>query len=259
MKKYFFTLFAVMIALSLFFGSCAHKTVVETQRTTAAHTTAFEEKASFYDDLAKGDISVEIETTRGTAKYRITGDKDLLPAKAYKKIESVVSSRYERIYSKYGASYTVPVITVNIQLGYSKNTPCYAVGTQIYVNPNWFGEKDSGYDSLISAMAATTQTYQGEVPDWIKTGIQNCIRAEFATDYAKDDDWELPGSYSGHSYEEGGVYAAAFLKWVDGQVEGNFVYNLHRALQKGNFSSSYWKNETEMTLAQLWTLYRKAA
>ena len=61
----------------------------------------------------------------------------------------------------------------------------------------------------------------------------------------------------GHSYKEGGIYAAAFLKWASKRTETDLVYRLNKTLQDGSFDKSFWKNETGMSLEQLWSLYQK--
>ncbi len=255
MKKYFISLFCVVLVLAVFLGGCGGNGTVIQQETQ--RTTSFEEKVSYYDELIKGDIEVEVETENIKRDFIVEGDESLLPGDTYDKLEHILSNYYQRIFNKYGDSYTRPQITVTIDIGYVRNDANYTVGKNIFLNPNWFADHPDDYDSILCAIAGTTQNYAAQdIPEWIESGIRNYIRDEFSTVYASKK-WKLPVSYDGHSYTEGGIYAAAFLKWAGERTEVDLVYRLHKALQTDTFDRSFWKNETGMTLDQLWSLYQK--
>ena len=76
-----------MFALAVFLGGCGGSDFVgqtETQRITG-----FDEKASYYDALAKGDIEVEVETTSLSHDVAFEGEKKLLPNGAADKLEYI--------------------------------------------------------------------------------------------------------------------------------------------------------------------------
>lgn len=254
MKKYFVSLFCTVLALAVFLGGCGGNGFV--RQTETQRVTGFDEKASYYDALAKGDIEVEVETTSLSNDVAFEGEKKLLPNGAADKLEYILANCYPDIFNKYGDSFSRPKITVTIDPGYSRNDANYTVDRTIFLNPNWFFDHPDDYDSILCAIAGTMQAYDEDAPEWIESGIRNYIRDEFSTMYA-DEKWSLPSAYDGHSYKEGGIYAAAFLKWASKQTETDLVYRLNRALQDGTFDNSFWKNETGMSLEQLWSLYKK--
>ncbi len=250
MKKYFLALAATVLAVSVLLGGCGRGGQAQSEETT----TSFKELASYYDELAKGDIEVEVATTTIDKSYSFVGSRELLSGAVYEKLEYLVSNYYSRIYSKYGDSITRPTITVYIDTGYNRNDACYAIEKSIYLNPTWFENNPDDVESILSAIMGTIQSYDSDVPEWIETGIQSYVRAEFKSLYASKT-WSIPSVYKGNSYEEGGIYAASFLRWINSQVEVDLIYRLHKMAQSGTYDESFWKTETGMSLGQLWSLY----
>lgn len=252
MKKSLVSVAALLSAVTLLFTGCAGNKPNGGEPET---TTSFKELASYYDELAKGDIAVEIETTENKNKYyEFSGDPNLLPEGVFDKLENIVRSRYTTMYNRYGKGFTCPKITLVIDVNYTAESACHASDKTIYINPNWFVDHPDDCDALLSAIAKTMQEYSGTYPDWIKSSIQAYLRSEYKTQYA-DKNWELPGSYTGKSYEEGGIYGAAFLKWIDAKNEQDIIYRLNKVLLDGSYKESFWTDETGLTFGQLWSLY----
>lgn len=253
MKKYVFAVIALALAVSFTLAGCGGNN----QQQEPVKTTSFEELRSYYDELAKGEIKQEVATTEPRSKlYTFEGDENLLPPGVYDKLEDIVYRTYSRLYSKYGATYNAPKITIYIDAAYSGNDANYTSGTKIYLNPNWFVDNPDDYDSIITALMATIQTYNASAPGWLKSSISAYVRDEFRSSYA-DKKWFVATSYEGVSYEEGDVHGAAFLKWINSLTETDFIYRLNRALQDGTYKEDFWKNETGLTFGQLWESFQK--
>lgn len=256
MKKTFLSLALVLAVVSTLFTGCGSSDGSDTMQET---TTSFNELASYYDELAKGDIGVEVETTAISKYFEFTGDANLLPVGVYDILNDIANRRYTSIYSKYGKEFTCPKITFVIDSGYSADSPCYAVERTVYINPNWFTDNPKDYDSLLCAIFQTMQEYASDIdiPEWIESSLRCCIRDEYKTNYA-DEKWGLPTAYDGNSYEKGDIYGAAFLVWIDKGVERDLVYRLNKALLEGTYNESFWENETGLTFGQLWSQYKSA-
>ncbi|MBR4049025.1 MAG: hypothetical protein IKK09_00865 [Clostridia bacterium] len=254
MKKPIFAVCALALAVSCTFAGCGGN---NNQRQEPVSTTSFEELRSYYDELAKGEIKQEIATTEARSKYySFEGDENLLPPGVYDKLEDIVYKTYSRIYGKYGTEYTTPKITIYIDAAYSGKGANYTSGKKIYINPNWFVDNPDDYDSIISALMGTVQSYNASAPDWLKSSIKAYVRDQFRSSYA-DKNWFVTTSYEGVSYEEGDVHGAAFLKWINSTTDTDFVYRLNRALQDGSYKEEFWKDETGLTLGQLWASFQK--
>lgn len=243
---------ALIVAVSVLFAGCGGS---KDNKDNLETTTSFDELASYYDELAKGDIAVEVATTENNSKYyEFSGDKNLLPKGFFEKLEKIVKDRYTVMYSKYGKEFVCPKITLVIDIGYVAESACHANGRTIYINPNWFVENPDDCDELLSAMFKTMQEYRGKYPSWIASSLRAYARLEYKTEFANKE-WYIPGSYSGHSYEEGDVYGASFLRWIDAQHEKDLIYRLNKSLLEGTYDEAFWENETGLTFGQLWSLY----
>ncbi len=255
MNRKIILLSALTVAISSVMAGCGNQ-APDTDETKA--TTSFDELASYYDDLAKGEIAVEIETTSDVSQYyEFTGDKNLFPDGVFAKLEHLVKTKYENMYSKYGISYNCPKITLIIDAGYIADSPCHANEKNIYINPNWFADHSEDCDALLSTIFQTMQEYQSDYPEWIASSIAACVREEYGSDNPESK-WKIPYSYEGKSYEEGDVYGASFLKWINSNLEKDFIYRLNKTLQNGAYNESFWETETGHTFGQLWTMYKEA-
>lgn len=256
MKRTLAAVSALLILFSLSFVGCTggkNKPENKTEETT----TTFNERASYYDELAKGDIAVEVETTADDNTYfEFSGDINLFPEGIYKTIRNIVNNRYTSMYSKYGKNYRCPKITLVIDISYVADTPCHANGKTVYINPNWFADHPDDCDSILSALFQSMQDYSGTYPEWLESSLSAYARYEFATQYASKT-WEIPQSYAGKSYEEGDVYGASFLRWIELEFDNAFISRLNKALINGSYEESFWQAETGLTFGQLWAKYKE--
>lgn len=255
MKRAICAFAALVLVLGVLLTGCG-KGGGQLEGSTEPRTTTFEEKRSYYDQLAKGEIEVEIETTavKG-AYYSFVGDTALLPDDVLHALNGKVRGVYERIYSAYGPSFNIPKVTISVESGYTRSDSNYAVGTTVYVNPGWFAENPKKVSEIIYGLVQTMQTYHGDYPEWLKKAIQYYIRAAYDPG-TPENPFVLPVSYNGKSYEEDPMSAAAFLKWVDSFSEGDLVQRLNRALQNGSYKASFWSTETGLSFDKLWASYK---
>lgn len=255
MKRTLAAVSALLIVFSLSLVGCTGGKN-EPENKPEETTTTFNERASYYDELAKGDIAVEVETTADENTYfEFSGDINLFPEGIYEKIRYIVNSKYVSMYSKYGSGYRCPKITLLIDIGYVADKPCHANGKTVYLNPNWFVDHPDDSEAVLSALFQTMQEYQGDYPEWIKSSLSAYARYEFSTAYASKT-WDIPTSYAGKSYEEGDVYGASFLRWINTEFGNDFIYRLNKALLNGNYDESFWKTETNLTFGQLWAMFK---
>lgn len=215
-------------------------------------TLSFEERASYYDNLADAGEVESVLATDPTSLYRVKGSSVLVNAEVFSEIINVFNRMYPDIYYKYGKEYYEPIITLNFDPTYLRDDPANVVGNTINININWFNNNPDKVSVIIYYIATTVMDYNSSAPEWIKGAVNYCIGAEFGA-----ADYELSGQYEGGSYEDDAETGANFLHWIKSKSGVDIVFRVNRLLTSNEwFEDDFWVNETGKSLERLWAEYK---
>lgn len=220
-------------------------------------TTSFEEKMSYYDNLAKGDISVEVLTTNVKGLYTIEGDVRQLPDGVFEKMVTVIERCYRKLCTEYSPNSSAPQLTLAIDPTFSRGDANYAVDSTIVINPNWFMTHPEDYDSIILGMMKVALKYPNGVPEWIKSSVCYYGRDEYAV-YSVGSSIGITGRYYGGSYKDGGAVGASFFKWISKSFNKNIAALITADIYgKSKYDEKFWLEQTGKTLEELWVEYKE--
>lgn len=219
-------------------------------------TTSFEELMSYYDNLAKGDISVEVMTTNVRGLYTVEGDVRQLPDGVFENMVAIIERCYKKLYYEYSSNYSAPQLTLAIDPTYSRGDANYVVGNTIVINPNWFISHPEDYDSIILGMMKVALKYPNSVPEWINSSVCYYGRDEYAL-YNGESGNALSGRYTGGSYKDGGEVGASFFKWISKSMNKNIAALLTTDIyNKNKYNEKFWLEQTGKSLDELWVDYK---
>ena len=138
---------------------------------TTATTLSFDEKMSYYDNLADAGEVASVEATDPTALYRIAGSRVLVDGEVYTDIIDVFNRIYPDIYYKYGKEFYEPLITLNFDPTYLRDDPANVVGNTINININWFNDHHDRASVITYYIATTVLDYNSSAPKWLTSSI----------------------------------------------------------------------------------------
>lgn len=238
-----------LVILSVCLFGCDNYTGVSEPENT---TLSFNEKVSYYDNLANAGEVESVEATDPSALYRITGSRMLINAEVYDKIVDTFNRTYPNIYYKYGKEYYEPIITINFDPTYLRDDPANVVGNTININIQWFNNNPDKAGIITYYIVTTVLDYNSSAPEWLRSSVNYYIAAEFeATGY------DFLGAYRSGSYEDGGEVGADFLYWIKAKYNVDIAHKINKVLSSTEwFDDEFWVEQTGRTLNFLWSEYK---
>ena len=219
---------------------------------------SYSEKASYYDELVAGGNEPIPLTTSLNKSVFIEGDAKLLDEEVYQKVVDLANDVFPRIRAKYSDRGSMS-ITITLDGSSAGYLPCYAVGSTVVLNTEWFNDNPTESDVLIETFAAIVMDYNkaDKIPAWLLKAMKLYIRDEYALS-KKESGFDLPMRYNGNSYESDAESAAAFLKWVRDSQNVDIADRLSRQMRSlDGYNAGVWIDATGKTMEQLWTEYKK--
>ncbi|MBQ9551139.1 MAG: hypothetical protein IJU96_00080 [Clostridia bacterium] len=260
MKKQGLCIVLATAMLSTVLASCSLGGESPTDPQPTQHPVmSYSEKVSYYDALVAGDNDPIPLTTALNKSVSIEGDPELLNEEVYERILEIANETFPRVRSKYGTSGSQAVV-ITLETSPADITSCYAVGSTVVLNVDWFNKHPNDCDALIEgiAMAVMQHSESDKKPAWLINALKVYIRDEFAL-YKADSSLSLPKRYNGKSYESNSSSAAAFLKWVRDTQHVDIAERLNRQLRTiDGYQDIIWREATGKTLNQLWDEYKNA-
>lgn len=218
----------------------------------AETTRSFNEKVSYYDDLADAGEVPSVEATDPSALYRVTGSRLIINADVYDDIINTFNRIYPDIYFKYGKEYYEPIVTLNFDPTYLRDDAANVIGNTININIQWFNNNPDKASAIIYHIASTVLDYNSSAPDWLISSVNYYMAAEFEA-----DGYEFSGIYSGGTYEDGGKTGSDFLYWISKKCNIDIVYRVNKVLTSNEWlEDDFWVKETGRTLQSLWNEYK---
>ena len=213
---------------------------------------SFEERASYYDNLADAGEVESIAATDPSVLYRVTGSSVLINAEVYSGIIDTFNRKYPNIYYRYGEDYREPIVTLNFDPTYLRDDPANVVGNTINININWFNNNPDKVSVIAYYIAATVMDYNSSAPEWLKKAVNYYIGVEFGA-----AGYEFSGRYYGGSYEDDAQIGASFLHWISSKSGVDIAYRVNRLLCSNEwYDDDFWFGETGKSLERLWAEYR---
>lgn len=125
-------------------------------------------------------------------------------------------------------------------------------GATITLFSTWFTTHPDDVGAVIHELAHVIQAYPSGEPTWITEGIADYIR--WAIYEGKPLKW-FPKPQKPDGYRDGYRAAAGFLLWLERGAAPGIVRRLNRAMRKGDYSESLFKDLTGLPLPDLWSDY----
>ncbi len=239
----------LLAVLSVCFFGCDNR---NGSTETVSTTLSFNERVSYYDNLADAGEVESIEATDPSALYRITGSHMLIKAEVYDAIVDTFNRTYPNIYYKYGKEYHEPIITLNFDPTYLRDDPANVVGNTININIQWFNNNSDKADIIIYYIVTTVLDYNSSAPEWLKSSINYYIAAEFEA-----AGYDFSGAYRSGSYEDGGEIGADFMYWIKSKYNIDIVQRINKVLTSAEWlEDNFWVEQTGRSLAFLWAEYK---
>ncbi len=242
-------LLAFAAILSVCLSGCGNNSKPDEQEHT---TLSFDERASYYDNLADAGEVESVAATEPGSLYRVVGSSVLVNGEVYNEIIHTFNRIYPDIYYKYGEEYYEPIVTLNFDPTYLRDDPANVVGNTINININWFNNNPDKVSVITYYIATTVMDYNPSAPEWIKAAVNYCIGAEFGA-----AGYELSGRYEGGSYEDDAATGANFLHWIKSKSGVDIVFRINRLLISNEwFEDDFWTSETGKSLERLWAEHK---
>lgn len=221
---------------------------------------AFSAKKCFSQDgwsRIEGDIkeAVSVDTTK-KGKYTLvfinkTSDFN---AELKSKLTDVFFVNYPKEAKIYNKKAMDKVIFV-IDPGYQGVAA--AGGGVVRFNPSWFKKNPGDIDVVTHEVMHLVQSYPNESgPGWITEGIADYVRFTLGIDN-EGANWKLPEYNEKQSYEDAYRVTARFFYWIEKHVKKGIIKKLDVAMRNKRYTSSFWEENTGMSVDELWVKYAK--
>ena len=128
---------------------------------------------------------------------------------------------------------------------------------RIRINPGWLRKNPDDFDIITHEVMHLVQNYPPSAgPWWITEGIADYVRYVYGVDNAKGG-WYLPEYSDKQKYDNGYRVTARFFLWIENKIKPGFIKQLDFTMRSDRYSLGFWKEQTGMTIDELWELYGK--
>lgn len=133
----------------------------------------------------------------------------------------------------------------------------YTETAKVIMSTKYYEANPLDADSLTHEWIHVAQNYKDFRPGWLTEGLADWGREKFGI-YNKEADWALPKYNPKHHYRMAYRVTAAFLCWLEDNVDPKLPWKLNDALKQGKYKPSIWIDITGKTVDMLWEDYAKA-
>ncbi len=125
-------------------------------------------------------------------------------------------------------------------------------GTTISISSHWIEKHPDDYGLVIHELVHVIQAYPPGGPWWITEGIADYLRWAI---YEGKQPADFPRPDTPQRFRKGYQVAAGFLYWLEAGKAPGIVKKLNRAMRSRNYSDQIFRDETGLTLDELWNAY----
>jgi hypothetical protein len=130
-----------------------------------------------------------------------------------------------------------------------------ASGIEVRFSAAWLHRYPGDIDVVTHEVMHIVQSYPGDAgPGWLTEGIADYVRHVYGVDNAGGG-WSMPAYAPDQHYENAYRITARFLLWLEKQAKPGIVKTLDRAMRTKTYTEEIWRQQTGMTLADLWKKY----
>lgn len=145
-----------------------------------------------------------------------------------------------------------PAQNIQITLRKSNRGIADASGSHIRVSSGWIEQHPEDIGLVFHELVHVIQGYGSGGPGWLTEGIADYLR--WAIYEGKPQEWfAVPNEPDG--YRQGYRVCGGFLLWLESDRAPGIVKKLNAAMRRGEYSADLFKNETGLSLEELWKTY----
>lgn len=128
-------------------------------------------------------------------------------------------------------------------------------GGKITLNPEWMKTHPMDIDCMTHELIHIAQNYRNVAcPLWICEGLADYGRAKFGL-YNKESGWSMPKYNEKQNYTDGYRVSAAFLTWIEENVDASLPKELNSIVRQDKYTDNYFFEKTGKTVDDLWQMY----
>ncbi|MDE2125286.1 MAG: DUF4157 domain-containing protein [Armatimonadetes bacterium] len=124
----------------------------------------------------------------------------------------------------------------------------YTAGTTIHIAAHWIEQHPEDKGMVIHEMTHVVQQYPTYDPSWLVEGIADWVRFFVYEPKAKLPPINPQRAHYTDAYKT----AAAFLAWIQKAHHVNIALKMNAALRSNTYTPDLWKDDTGMSLDDLW-------
>jgi len=134
----------------------------------------------------------------------------------------------------------------------------YTNWSKVVLNPEWIKNHPWDIDCMTHELVHVAQNYANvKCPFWVCEGLADYGREKFGL-YNKEGNWALPKYSEKQKYTDGYRVSAAFLLWIEKNVDSTLPKDLNDTVKAGKYTDEYFVQKTGKTVEELWQMYADA-
>lgn len=144
--------------------------------------------------------------------------------------------------------------TINILIDPSFSGVAQTSGSNITISSSWLKSYSWDIDVVTHEAFHVVQNYSYNNPSWAVEGLADYNRDAFGI-YNPEGGWSMPDYSSSQNYTDSYRVTARFFKWLELNINQHLLEDLDAVMRDGQYTSSFWVQETGKTIDQLWAEY----